>query len=470
MVLNVLLINPSQKSVYGNIEPPDYPPLGLGYIAAVLEQAKHSVKILDIDAEKIGENELIAFLRDFKPKIVGFTATTPTFYNAAFFAEIVKKNFETKTVLGGIHATILPMECLSNPNFDFVVFGEGEITMLELAALIEKGENGFSDVLGLGYKKGNELFLNNRRPLLENLDSLPFPARHLFNHKNYNYPDSLFSPTMPILTSRGCPGLCNYCCTKLIYPNRIRTRSAKNIVDEIEMLIRDYGIKELHIWDDNFTLIKRKVFELKEELARRKIKIPIAFPNGLRVDKVNDEVLRALKEMGTYSVAFGIESGNQKVLNLAMKGTTLEQIRAAVKSAKKTGLEVWGFFMVGLLGDTRETIEDTINLAIELDVDIAKFHVLKPFPGTKVFEELDKQGLIIEKDYSKYGIHTGPVHRLPTLSQNDLLELQKRAYNRFYLRPKKMLKQIIRIKSFNRLKLNAKAGFGILKVIYKGNV
>ncbi len=465
--MNILLINPSQKSVYGSIGPPDYPPLGLGYIAAVLEKEKHFVKILDIDAEKVGEKELVSLIGDFKPKLVGFTATTPTFYNAAFFAEIVKKNFKTKTVLGGIHATILPMECLSNQNFDFVVFGEGEITMAELARLVEKGKNDFSGIPGLGYKKEKELFLNEKRPLIEDLDSLPFPARHLFNHKNYNYPDSLFSPAMPILTSRDCPGLCNYCCTKLIYPNRIRTRSAKNIADEIEMLIRDYGIKELHIWDDNFTLIKRKVFELKEELALRKIKIPIAFPNGLRVDQVNDEILRALKEMGTYSVAFGIESGNQKVLNTAMKGTTLEQIRTAVKSAKKIGLEVWGFFMVGLLGDTRETIEDTINFAIELDVDIAKFHVLKPFPGTKVFEELDKQGLIVEKDYSKYGIHTGPVHRLPTLSQNDLLKLQQRAYNRFYLRPTKILKQIIRIKSFNRLKLNAKAGLGIMKVIFK---
>ena len=306
---------------------------------------------------------------------------------------------------------------------------------------------------------------NPNRELIQNLDSVPFPARHLFNQKKYSYPDSMLSPAMPIITSRGCPHNCTYCCTKLIFSQRVRFRSAKNVVDEIEFLIKKYGVKEVHFWDDNFTLYKKRVFEIRDELKRRKIKLHFAFPNGLRVDQVDFEILKCLKDMGVYSLAFGVESGNQTILNNVKKGTTLNQIKQAYHWAKQLRFETWGFFMLGLYGETSETIKDTIAFAKKINPDVAKFHILKPFPGTEIFNQLKNDGLITQMDFSQYGIHTKPVHRLPTLTEEDLLNWSKRAYKEFYLRPTKIASHILRIKSIDRLKTNTKTALNLLKSI-----
>jgi radical SAM superfamily enzyme YgiQ (UPF0313 family) len=460
--MNITLINPSQTGVYGKMSTPDYPPMGLAYIGAVLEKAGFSVKIIDIDADKISNNELIYLIRD--SDLIGLTATTPTFNNAHNLCKIIKEKTHKKIVLGGIHATIVPKECISSPFIDFVIYGEGEITILELAQALKSGKD-FSKIKGLCFKKKNKIVINPPRELIPDLDSIPFPARHLFNHNKYVYPDSLSNPVMPILTSRGCPHGCTYCCTKLIFSRKMRFRSAKNVVDEIEHLIEKYHVKEIHFWDDNFTFDKKRVFEIHDELKRRHIKLNFAFPNGLRVDQVDFDILKCLKDMGVYSVAFGVESGNQEILNNVKKGITIDQIKRAYFLAKKAGLETWSFFMIGLPGDTAKTIRKTIEFAIDLDPDIAKFHILKPFPGTEVFNELKAANHIIELDYSKYGIHTPPVHRLETLSDKDLLNWSKIAYRKFYLRPIKIVKQLLRIKSLDRLFLNLSIGYNLLRSI-----
>tara|TARA_B100002003_G_C13957965_1_gene464175 strand:- start:172 stop:849 length:678 start_codon:yes stop_codon:yes gene_type:complete len=221
------------------------------------------------------------------------------------------------------------------------------------------------------------------------------------------------------------------------------------------------------MWDDCFTLIKNRVFEIRDEFIKRKIKIKVAFPNGLRVDMVDPEILKALKDMGTYSIAFGVESGNQDILNKIKKGTKIEQIIKAFKETKKLGIEIWGFFMIGLPGETKETIMDTINFAIKLNPDIAKFHILKPYPGSEAYHDLLKQNLIMDYDYSNYGIHIGPVHRLPTVSKKELMAYQKLAYRKFYLRPSILLKQLKRMKSWNRFKLNMAAGLSVFGMMFK---
>jgi len=460
--MKILLVNPPQDKVYGKMISPDYPPLSLAYIGAVLKKAKYFVKIIDMNAEEVS----IQKFREISDKydVIGFTATTPTFKAAEKLCEFVKKNSKKTTILGGIHATISPDSCIKSKNIDFVVRGEGEETILELIREIN-GKKQYKKVKGISYKIKNKIIHNSNRTLIKNIDEIPFPARELFKQKKYSYPDSLKSPVMPIMTSRGCPYECTYCCTKLIFTRSVRFRSAKNVVDEIEELLKKYGVKEIHIWDDNFTINKRRVFEIKEELKKRKINLKFAFPNGLRVDQVDEERLKYLKEMGVYSMAFGVESGNQTILNNVKKGATLEQVKKTYALAKKIGLETWGFFMLGLYGETEETIKDTINFAKEIDPDIAKFHILKPFPGTEIFEQLKEDNLITEFDYSKYGIHTRPVHRLQTLSEEDLLEWSKRAYREFYLRPFKIVSHILRMKSFERFKLNVKTGISLLNSI-----
>ena len=459
--MKIFLINPSHGEVYGKLTPPDHPHLGLAYIAAVLEAENHAVRIIDIDAEALTYDNLGRIIESEKPDMVGITATTPVFYSALKMAEIVKKNSSAYTVIGGIHATLMPVECAESSFIDFVVVGEGEKTIIELVnSILNKSD--FSNIKGLTHKKGKEIIRNEAREPIQDLDAIPFPARHLFKNQKYTYPDALRYPASPIITSRGCPGNCTFCTAKFLHGKRFRCRSAENVLDEIESLIKDYGVKEIHIWDDNFITNRNRVFAFRDGIIKRNIKVLFSFPNGIRADFINRDILKALKDFGTYSVAIGVESGNQNILDMIQKGIKLEQIENAFKLAKEMKLETWGFFLLGLPGEDKKTMSDTIDFAIKLDPDIAKFHVLKPFPKSAVYEQLKEQGLIVDENYIHYGIHTKPVHRLPDVSQEELLEWQQKAYRRFYMRPSKMLKEIMRLKSWNRLKLNFVTGTSVL--------
>ena len=464
--MKILLINPSQKAAYGTVAAPSFPPIGLGYLAAVLRKNGHNVQIIDVDAENLNDDTMYDSIRKVSPDIVGITSTTPTFHQALEMAKLAKQAGSAKTVLGGVHVTIDPLNSFSH-DVDFIIKGEGECTFMELANAIESGNRDLSKIKGLLYKNADgKITQNADRELIDNLDSIPFPAWDLFNRNIYSYPDTLRTPVLPIITSRGCPGKCTYCCTKLIFGRRFRSRSPGNIADEIEWLVSEYGIKEVHIWDDNFTTNKKRVLEFCDEIKQRNFDISFAFPNGMRADYLNEEILSALKGIGVYSIALGVESGNAEVLKNIKKGIDLEQVKNIVKISKKLNLETWCFFMFGLPGDNRKTIRETIDFAKALDPDIAKFHILKPFPGTEVYDQLRDSGLIISTNYDDFGIHTRPVHRLPELESAELVEFQKQAYREFYLRPSKLFKQIYRLKSVNRIKTNVSAGISILKTMF----
>ena len=414
--------------------------------------------------ENICKDKFVDLLKEEGYELVGITTTTPTYNNVVKLCDLIKRETSAKTVIGGIHPTVMPEESIGVKSIDFVVKGEGEETICELVDCLKKNEEPVH-VKGLLYKKNGNIIVNEDRGLIKDLDTLPFPAWHLFNQLDYTYPDSLCSRVFPMMSSRGCPCNCSFCSVKNIFLRKSRPRSSKNIVDEIENLIKKYSAREIHFWDDNFTVSKKRVFQTRDEILKRKIKIKISFPNGLRVDCVNMEILEALKEMGTYSIALGVESGNQDVLDSVNKGTTMEEIEEAFKIVKKLNMETWAFFMIGFPQDTEVTIKDTINFAIKLDPDIAKFHILTPYPGTRVFDELNQKGLITDMDFDHYGIHTKPVHRLKALDEGALLKWQKIAYRRFYLRPKKIIHQILRMKSFNRIKLNIQTGGALIRTV-----
>jgi len=462
--MKTLLVAPSQSDIYGRFSAPDYPPLGLGYLAAVLKKSGHEVKITDIDADKISEQDFIRHLKIENFDLVGITATTPTFNKAIRISKLVKENSRAITVLGGIHITVMPEESMKYDSVDFAVVGEGEQTIVELTNLLGERRD-LESVDGIYYRKNGKIIKNKERELIEDLDGIPMPERSLFKQQNYTYPDTLYRHSFPIITSRGCPSDCSYCNSKNIFKRKFRTRSPAAIVDEIEYLRRNFKAKEIHIWDDNFTVLRERVFRIRDEIKRKNIKLKFAFPNGLRVDCIDLEILKALKEMGTYSIAFGVESGNQEVLNSINKKIRLDQIEQAFKLAKKIGIETWGFFMIGLPSETASSIKNTIDFAIKLNPQVAKFHIFKPFPGTKAYEYLLKRKMILDTDFDKYGIHTAPVHRLDSLSPGQIIVWQKHAYRSFYFRPVTLLKQILRIKTFNRLKNNFSAGRSILKFI-----
>jgi len=462
----ILLINPSQSSVYGTFSVLPHPSLGLTYIGTVLKKAGHSVSILDADSMGLTREMLMAILRDECIEIVGVLTVTPIYNNVVKLCEEIKKEFPSiVTVIGGIHPTLAPMESMAPRCFDFAVKGEGEQTVLDLVEAINVGGS-YGAIPGLVYREGGRVLQTAERPLIQDLDSIPFPDWSLIRKMEYSYPDALYHPVFPIFTSRGCPAACTYCQTKNIFTRRLRNRSAENIVNEIEYLIKVWGAREIHIWDDVFTANKKVVFEVRDIMRASGLRVPINFPNGIRADEVAPDIFAALVEMGTYQVAFGIESGNEEILEVLEKGCTKAQVCDAVCWAKEAGLEVWGYFLIGAPGETKEKIQETIDFAIDLDVDIAKFHIIEPYPGSKIFYQLASRGLIDDYNYDNYGIHTGPVHHLDEVSRDEMMALQRAAYQRFYLRPRKLLQHVLRLKSFNRLRVNLATAGGVLRLIF----
>lgn len=466
--MRILLINPSQEEVYGKLKAPTHPPLGLAYVGAVLEQAGHQVTILDVDCEGISTDGLIEkYIRPPSFDVVGLIVVTPTFKRVVRMCQRFKEaNPKLITVIGGIHPTIQPRQSAEPEVVDYVVKGEGEETARELVEALE-GKRPFSQINGLVWKQDGRIIENPTRLLAPDLDQLPFPAWHLFTKLRYTYPEGIYAPIFPIFTSRGCPANCTYCQTKNIFTRRFRARSAKNVVDEIEWLVKRWAAREIHIWDDNYPTDRRRVFQIRDELAARGLThLKFAFPNGMRADFVNEEVMRAMKDMGVYMIACGVESGNERILEVIEKGTNMEKVRETYRLAHKVGLETWGFFMLGLPEETDATIQDTINFAKELDPDIAKFHILQPYPGSKVFYQLEAQGLIKNHDYENYGIHSRPVHRLKDLTEDDLLAWQGRAYRQFYLRPKKLWQTLVkRSTSWLRFKTNMIYAWSLFKAM-----
>lgn len=455
--MKILLIAPSQKQIYGEKVAPPYPSLGLLQIGAVLKFAGHEVKFIDLAAEDYNDAKLISAIKNFDPALVCLTCVTPTFGEALRVAGLVKNNSAALTVLGGVHPTIAPEACFKFREIDFLVVGEGELTIAELALNLSGGEKKFSQIKGLWSRDGEKIFKGEPRPLIDNLDDLPFPAWELIADLNkYQSPDALRRPVMSIMTTRGCPFGCTFCCSKQIFGRRYRVRSKDSLIEEIKYYIKRFGVKELHIMDDVFTLSKERTIEICRAIQAGKFDLTLSFANGIRADSIDEEVLQTLKDTGFQDLGFGVETGDEEILKSIDKNTTKDSMRRAFKMAKSFGFITWGFFMIGLPGETRETIKKTIDFAIELDPDFAKFLILKPFPGSKIYQDLSQSGAIKDYNYDNYGVYTAPVHELPGLSAKEMLKWQRWAFLKFYLRPKKIVSHLLKIKSFTQLKSNFK--------------
>ncbi len=451
--MNILLVSPSQRFVYGeNIKPP-YPSIGLLMIGAVLLKINHKVKFIDIDADEINETELIYYLNIFKPDLICLTASTPTFKSARRIAKIIKKNCQAKVVLGGIHATVDPENCIGDKNIDFLIIGEGEITIKKLVNFLECDRVDFYKIKGLWYKEGNGVVKGASRDFIENIDDLPFPAWELVNDlKKYHPPGAIHDKVISIMTSRGCPFNCTFCSAWLIAGKKFRTRSKESVIEEIKYYIEKFDIQEIHIMDDVFTLEKSRAIEICQEIQANRWNLILSFANGLRVDSVDDDILQALKGAGFKDLGFGVETGDEKILKNIKKGISKDQVRRAFKLTKKYNFITWGFFIIGLPGETEESIWKTIDFAIELEPDFAKFLILKPYLGTEVYSELQKMDAIKNFNYDNYGVYSGPVHDLPDLSSDRMQLLQRRAYLKFYLRPKKIFQHIKNLKNITQIK------------------
>jgi len=455
MALKALLVIPSHEKVYGMKMAPAYPPLGVLYIASVLIGRGVEVGILDADADKMSIDDILSEIEHFDPAIVGITATTPTMNEAKGIAEVIKRHRDIPIILGGIHPTLNPEECIAWPCFDFVIKGEGETTIGELADVLKAGTGAFETVKGIYYKKNGSSHFTGERELIADLDTIPFPARHLLrNISCYKPPDAEKLPVASIMTTRGCPGRCTYCCTKNIFKDRYRMRGIDNVLEEIELLISRFKVKEIHIADDAFNSNKRRTLSLCEAIAKKSYPVNFEFLNGLRADTLDDDMLDAFRSIGVKNVGFGVESADRDILKHVKKSIMPEDVERAMRISKKKGFKTWLFFMIGLPGETEETIKRTIEFAKDVDPDFAKFLIFKPFPGSDIFDEINGAGLIDDKDYDHYGVYTPPVHNLPSLSKADLVSWQKKAFREFYFRPKKIWDHLIRQRSLAQLKLS----------------
>lgn len=464
--MKTLLIKPSTGSIYKNMRDiaPEYPPLGLAYIAAVLEKNNYEVKILDLAVNRFTKESLVKFIENYSPGIIGFNSTTPTTNQVYGIIKDLKNEFkEIMFVLGGVHASALPDEAMRYA--DIVVRGEGEITFLELVRAIEKKKFKHRDlkkIKGISFKYKNKNIHNPNRELIENLDELPFPARHLLNLNKYHFFGARKHPLTNIFTSRGCPYGCKYC-NKNVFGRKFRARSVESVLDEIDLLVSK-NVKELHVSDDTFNLDKKRANKICLEIKKRGYDLTIFPHNGIRVDSVDRELLKNMKDCGFYAMIYGVESGDQRILDNINKGIKIEQVLKAFKITKKFDFETWAFFIFGLPGETLETARKTINLAIKLDPDIAKFHILVPYPGTEVYEYY-KNRLRVNK-WEDFGIFSGPTFVPEDVTVEELQNVYKEAYRKFYLRPSPVFKSIKRIlKHPGNFVENFKAGGSVLKMI-----
>ncbi|MDD4894169.1 MAG: radical SAM protein [Candidatus Omnitrophica bacterium] len=410
---------------------PHLPIRSLAVLAASLKKEGHEVKILDLSISNNPDGELVRHLAEYSPEYAGITFTTPLFPEALKLSRRIKEISPcTRIVAGGVHATSLPEETLLNSEIDIVVSGEGDITFPELVSGRE-----LKTIKGIYFREGGSIVSTPRRERIGSLDELPFPDWSLFDLKKYRSSRicSRQNPVGPLTTSRGCVYECSFC-NKNIFGREFRVKSPARVIEEIKYML-SCGFKEIHIWDDQFTTDLERAKEICRLIKANKLHFPWNIWAGVRVDSVDMEFLRMAKDTGCYAISYGPESGDEKILGQMHKNITLAQSRNAFRMAKDAGLETVAFFMFGMPAETINSMEETINFAIELSPEYAKVTLALPFPSTALLEELDREGRIKSKDWGKYNFHdTEEVWEHPNLSWKVLNRYYRKFYRKFYLR------------------------------------
>jgi anaerobic magnesium-protoporphyrin IX monomethyl ester cyclase len=429
MRTHVTLVNPPYPS--GSHQHPPFTPLGLGYLAAVLEKNQYKIDVIDCQALGFTYEEFRSEISKRQPEIVGITSTTLTYKSALQIAKIAKEVWPNcLTLLGGSHVSFWDDKALQEcPSLDIVVRKEGENTMLELAERVEAGKN-YHDVLGITCRKDGEIVKNPDRAYIENLDGLPFPAHHLWPIERLRKHGTVI---FPLMTSRGCIYWCDFCTAVRMFGRRYRMRSPKNVVEELEYLQKTFGAHQFTFYDDAFTVDQERAAEICREIKKRKMKIE--WDCETRVDMVTKELLRTMKEAGCFAVWFGVESGSQNVLDAMRKGISTAQTIRAFKWAREVGLMTVANVVLGFLGETKETIWETVKFIDRIKPSDVGYYIATPYPGTPLYEHVVEDGLLTTTDFNKFDTAT-PVFDVGTMTGEELREMRERAFQRFYLRPR----------------------------------
>jgi len=403
------------------------PPIGLAYIGAYLRQHGHRVRIIDAEVERLNLKQIAEKVKD--ACLVGITTTAPIYNSALELANTIKRlNNKTKVVFGGPQATFLDNESLERSSADAVVRGEGELTMQEIASSLESdSSSSMHGIEGITYKDADSIVRNPDRELISNLDDIPFPARDLLPMERYTPTDST-----GVVSSRGCPFRCIFCASSKLYNKKFRSRSAQNVFEEVAELV-GRGYKNVTMLDDNFILNKERAFKFADLVDEHHLKFEWSCTG--RVDSIDEDLLHRLREIGCNGLFFGIESASDETLKLIKKGFTAEQVADTFDVLKNYDIPTTASFMLGLPGDDARKVADTIDLAKKIDPDFAMFSVTTPYPGTELYEHIDRYDLEITlRDWSEFTL-TRPVVRTSALSTKDLRRWFMKAYFSFYVRP-----------------------------------
>ncbi len=433
MKTHVTLVNPPYPS--GSHRHPPFTPLGLGYLAAVLENNQYKVDVIDCQALNLSYGEFKSELGKRQPDIVGITSTTLTYKSGLKIAKIAKEACPNcLTAMGGPHVTFWDDKALQEcPELDVIVKKEGENTLLELAQRVEAGKS-YHDVLGITCRKDGKIVRNPDRPYIENLDGLPFPAHHLWPIESLRKYGTV---VYPLTTSRGCVYWCDFCTAVRMFGRKYRMRSPKNVVDELEFLHNTYRADQFTFYDDAFTVDQPRTEEICREIRKRKLKIK--WDCETRVDMVTKELLLEMRKAGCIAVWFGVESGSQRVIDAMSKGISITQTERAVRWAKEAGLMAVTSAILGFPGETKESAWETIKLVERMSPDDVGYYIATPYPGTPMYLLVKEKGWLKTNDFDKYDTAT-PVFETPTLTMQELREIREQAFQRFYLRPTHILR------------------------------
>lgn len=428
------------------------PPLGLAYIASALEKANHEVDLVDVIALCLSKEQVRERINTFSPDIVGVTAMTPTVRGALEAAQLAK-SCGAITVVGGVHMSILAKETLEHDYVDFGIVGEGEESFVEFCNALENGEP-YKQIEGLCYKDNGTIHVGIPR-IIQNVNELAIPAYHLLPMQKYSSIIGLH-PTSTMMGSRGCPYQCGFC-FKTPSDKKYRSRDVKAIVDEIEYLIREYRIKEVMFYDD--IMPKDYARALSREIISRNVKIKWQTPE--RVNLVDSDLLQLMAEAGCHIIRFGVEQGDPEMMALVEKKIQPDQVRTAFKSAKDAGIDTFAYFILGYIYEDRRTMKATIDLAKELNPRYVMFTKAVPLPGTPLMHQSIKEGFVSSDYWNRFTLG----EQLPPIPDfvPDADKWVAKAYRTFYLRPSKLLDQLLHIRSLKDVIKNIDGLIAILK-------
>ena len=451
--MKVALVNPPYFAVYKGFEEVArigacYPPMGLLYLAGKLLDDGHDVRIYDVDIEDIKPDELANLIHEFDADLVGITSTTPTILEAHNIALAIKAVHEAPVIIGGAHVTVVAEQLLEKyPVFDFAALGEAEITLSEFVTCLETGGD-FADVAGILYRRDGNIIRTLPRPLIEDLDELPFPARHLVKNELYKWapPKQEVTPMTGFLSKRGCPYKCTFCSQDQVFTRSVRYRSVENVLDELEWIVNDLGIHHIHIFDDTLVLDRARAMEICKGIKDRGLKF--TWEGMARANLVDEELLRTQVDVGLTQLSLGVESGNPEILKSIQKNVTIDQIREAYRLGKKIGIETRAFAILGHPNETKKSAWDTIFLLRGIkDIDMLYLNIMVPYPGTAAWflARAGQAGYrLLSEDFENYVRYETPVIEVNDLTASDLARMQKLGLWLFYLTPRRILYNLLR--------------------------